>query len=73
MPVATIKTALGVAKDTANTYLAAGAAAGATSLSLQAASVPASSTVTIVDGPLTEQRAVSAGGGSTTLTVAATP
>ena len=57
MPVATIKTAIGVAKDTANTKLAANAAASATSLSLLAASVPALSTLTIVDGQLSPSSA----------------
>lgn len=71
MPLATFKSFLGVAKESSATYLTAAAASGATTLSIAAGVVPASSTVFIWDGPLSESKAVTAGGGTTTLTVAA--
>jgi Phage tail tube protein len=72
MPLATYRSFLGVAKETAGvTSLTAAVAAGATTLTVSNTSVPASSTVFIWDGPLSESKNVSAGGGTTTLTVAA--
>ena len=70
-PLATYRSFLGVAKDSSATTLAAAVAAGATTITIVGTGVPASSTVFIWDGPLSESKAVSAGGGTSTLTVAA--
>jgi hypothetical protein len=71
MPLATYRSFLGIAKDASATTLAAAVAAGATTITIVGTGVPASSTVFIWDGPLSESKAVSAGGGTSTLTVAA--
>jgi hypothetical protein len=71
MPIAAFRAWAGFAKAGAPTYLTASVAAGATSLSVSNTNVPASSTVYIVDGTLSETATVSAGGGTTTLTVGA--
>lgn len=71
MPFSAYKSTWGFAKDTANATLTAAVAAGATTIPVSNTNIPASSTITIIDGPLTEQRAVTAGGGTTSLTVAA--
>ena len=71
MPVASYRSYFGVAKDAANTTLTAAVAAAAVTLPIAGTNVPALSTVTIIDGPLTESRAVTAGGGTNSLTVAA--
>lgn len=71
MPQASYKSYIGIAKDSINTTLSAAVAASATTVPVVGTSVPASSTITIVDGPLTEQRAVTAGGGTSSLTVSA--
>lgn len=72
MPVASFKSFLGVAKQNAATYLTSAVAVGATSIPVNGTVVPASSTIYFIDGALSESRAVTAGGGSSTLTVAAT-
>ena len=61
MPVAAYRSTFGVAKDSVHTTLAAAAASGATSITLaSAAGISATTwTVTIVDGPLTEQTVAS--------------
>jgi hypothetical protein len=71
MPLATYRSFLGLAKDASATTLAAAVAAGATTVTIVGTGVPASSTIFIWDGPLSESRAVTAGGGTSTLTVAA--
>lgn len=71
MPIATYRSFLGIAKETSVTNLTAAVAAGGTSLAVSNTSVPASSTVFLWDGPLSESKNVSAGGGTQTLTVAA--
>lgn len=71
MPVASYRSTFGVQKDGSSTYLTAAVAAGATTIPVNGTSVPASSTIYFVDGPNTEQRAVTGGGGSSSLTVAA--
>lgn len=71
MPIASYRSFAGVAKESANTTLAASTAVGATSVTIAAAAVPASYTIFIWDGVNSESRAVSAGGGTTTLTVSA--
>jgi hypothetical protein len=71
MPLATFKSFLGIAKESSSTTLAAAVAAGATTVTIVGTTVPASSTIFIWDGPLSESRAISAGGGTSTLTVAA--
>lgn len=70
MPAASYASLLGVAKETSTT-LSAAVAAGATTVPIVGTGVPASSTIFIWDGPLSESRAVSAGGGTSSLTVAA--
>lgn len=71
MPIAAFRGWVGFAKAGTPTYLTASVAAGATSLPVAGTSVPASSTVYIVDGANSEVKAVTAGGGTGTLTVAA--
>lgn len=71
MPLATFRSFLGIAKDSSATTLAAAVAASATTVTIVGTGVPASSTIFIWDGPLSESKAVSAGGGTSTLTVAA--
>ena len=71
MPYPTFRSFLGVAKDAIATSLSASVAAAATTITVVGTSVPASSTVFIWDGPSSESRAVTAGGGTSTLTVAA--
>lgn len=71
MPLATYRSFLGVAKESSATTLAAAVAAGATTVTIVGTGVPASSTIFIWDGPLSESKAVSAGGGTSSLTVAA--
>jgi hypothetical protein len=72
MPVASYRSTFGVNKDVTPVTLTSAITAGATSIPVSGTTVPANSTITFVDGPLTEVRAVSAGGGTNTLTVAAT-
>ena len=71
MPTPTYRAAVGFAKDAANVTLTAAVNVGAVTLPVSGTGVVALSTVTIIDGPNSEQRAVTAGGGSTSLTVAA--
>lgn len=71
MPIAAFRGWVGFAKAGTPTYLTSSVNAGATSLPVNGTSVPASSTVYIVDGTLSETATVSAGGGSSTLTVGA--
>jgi len=71
MPNPSFRSFVGVAKDTTNTTLSASVIATATTVPVVGTGIPASSTITIIDGPLTEQRAVTAGGGTSSLTVAA--
>lgn len=71
MPLATYRSFLGVAKDASATTLAAAVAASATTVTIVGTGVPASSTIFIWDGPLSESKAVSAGGGTSSLTVTA--
>jgi hypothetical protein len=70
MPNPSWRSWIGIAKDT-NTTLSAAVAAAATSIPVVGTSIPASSTITFVDGVNTESRVVTAGGGTSTLTVAA--
>lgn len=71
MPQPSWRSWVGLSKDVTPTFLTAAVASGATSIPVSGTNVPASATITIVDGPLTESRAVSAGGGTSTLTVTA--
>src|SRR5215472_2990023 len=71
MPIASFRSWVGFAKAGAPTYLTASVAAAATSLPVSGTVVPASSTVYIIDGAKSETAAVSAGGGTSTLTVPA--
>lgn len=71
MPVAAFRSFAGFAKELATTYLTAAVAAGATSIPINGTSIPASSTIFFIDGTLSESKAVSAGGGTSTLTAAA--
>ena len=71
MPISSNRAWAGFAKAGAPTFLTAAVAAAATSLPVNGTVVPASSTVYIVDGPNSEIATVSAGGGSSTLTVGA--
>lgn len=71
MPLATYRSFLGLAKDAPATTLAAAVAVGATTVTIVGTGVPAASTIFIWDGALSESRAVTAGGGTSTLTVAA--
>ena len=72
MPNPSYRSTWGVAKDSANPTLTASCAAAATTLNVVAAgSITNLWTVTIVDGPLTEQVTCSSAT-STTLTVSAT-
>lgn len=72
MPNPSYRSFIGVAKDSVNTTLSAAVAVGATSIPIVGTGVAASSTIFFVDGPNSESRAVTAGGGTSTLTVAAT-
>ena len=72
MPIAGMRGWVGFAKAGAPTYLTAPVAVGATSIGVNGTSVPASSTIFFIDGVNSESRAVTAGGASSTLTVAAT-
>ena len=71
MPAATFRSWVGVAKGNTATYLTAATAAAATSFPVNGTVVPASSTVYVIDGTKSETLAVTAGGGSSMLTVAA--
>jgi hypothetical protein len=71
MPQPSFRSFIGIAKDSVNTTLSAAVAAGAVTLPVVGTGIAASTTVVIVDGPLSEVRAVSAGGGTSSLTVAA--
>jgi hypothetical protein len=71
MPLASYRSFMGIAKDTLDTYLSAGVAAGATSVPVNGTVIPAASTIFFLDGANSESRAVTAGGGTSTLTVAA--
>lgn len=71
MPNPVYRSFLGVAKESTTTTLAASVAAGATSVTVVGTGVAASTTIFIWDGPNSESRAVTAGGGTSTLTVAA--
>src|ERR1700749_1549252 len=63
----------GFAKAGTPTYLTAGTAVGATSIPVNGTVVPASSTIYFIDGANSESRAVTAGGATPTVPVAATP
>ena len=71
MPIASMRGWVGFAKAGVPSLLTAAVAVGATSVPVSGTTIPASSTIYIVDGILSESRAVTAGGGSGTLTVAA--
>ena len=71
MPTPSYRAWLGFSKDTVNTTLSAAVAASAVTVPIVGTGVAANSTITIIDGPLTESRAVTAGGGTSSLTVAA--
>jgi tail tube protein len=71
MPQPSFRSFIGIAKDSVNTTLSAAVAVGATTLPVVGTGIAASTTVVIVDGPLSEVRAVSGGGGTSSLTVAA--
>lgn len=71
MPLPTYRSFIGLAKEASTTTLAAAVAAGATTVPIVGVGVPASSTIYIWDGPSSETRAVTAGGGTSSLTVAA--
>lgn len=71
MPIASFRSFVGVAKANAPTYATSALTVGATSIPVNGTVVPASSTIYIIDGANSETRAVTAGGGSSTLTVAA--
>ena len=71
MPQPTFLAAIGFTKDNANSTLSAAVAAGATVIPITSTNIPASSTIIIIDGANTEVRAVTAGGGTNSLTVAA--
>lgn len=72
MPQPSFRSFIGIAKDSVNTTLSAAVAVGATSIPVVGTSIAASTTIFFVDGPSSESRAVTAGGGTSTLTVAAT-
>ena len=73
MPKAGMTGWVGFAKQTASpTYLTAATTVGATSIPVSGSNVPASSTIYFIDGVNSESRAVTAGGGTSALTVAAT-
>lgn len=72
MPIAGFRGWVGFAKAGAPTYLTAAVIATATSIPVNGIVVPASSTIYFIDGVNSESRAVTAGGGTSTLTVAAT-
>jgi len=72
MPIAGFRGWVGFAKAGAPTFLTAATTVGATSIPVSGTVVPASSTIYFIDGVNSESRAVTAGGGSSTLTVAAT-
>ena len=71
MPLASFRSFIGVVKDTTTVTLAASTNAGATTVTTAGGNVAASSTNFIWDGPKSESAAVSAGGGTSTLTVPA--
>ena len=71
MPNPSFRSFVGIAKDSINTTLSAAVAVGATTLPVVGTGIAASSTVFIVDGPLSESRTVTAGGGTSSLTVSA--
>jgi hypothetical protein len=71
MPYPSTMSVCAIAKDAIATTLAAAVAAAATTVTVVGTAVPASSTIFIWDGPNSESRAVTAGGGTSTLTVAA--
>lgn len=73
MPFASYRSFIGVAKQsTGYAYLTAAVASGATSIPISNTTVPAASTIFFIDGTNSESVAVSAGGGTQTLTTAAT-
>lgn len=71
MPLPTYRSFIGLSKDSVSTTTSAAVAVGATSLPIVGTGVAAGSTVYIWDGGSSEVRAVTAGGGTSTLTVAA--
>lgn len=71
MPNPSFKSFLGVAKDTQDVYLVTAIAASATAITVSA-SVAASTTVFFIDGASSESKNVTAGGGTTSLTIGAT-
>src|SRR5215472_18869927 len=72
MPIASFRSWVGFAKQTASpTYLTASVAAAATSIPVSCTVVPASSTIYFIDGAKSESATLTAGGGTGTLTVAA--
>lgn len=72
MPISSFRSWVGFAKANASTYTTAATAIGATSIPVNGTVVPASSTIYFIDGQNSETGTVSAGGGSSTLTVSAT-
>jgi hypothetical protein len=72
LPISGNRSWVGFAKAGTPTYLTAAVIATATSIPVNGIVVPASSTIYFIDGANSESRAVTAGGGSSTLTVAAT-
>lgn len=71
MPLPTYRSFIGISKDTVTTTTSAAVAAGATTVPIVGTGVAAGSTIYIWDGPNSESRAVTAGGGTSSLTVAA--
>lgn len=72
MPISSFRSWVGFAKANASSYLTSAVTLGATSIPVNGTVVPASSTIYFIDGVNSETRAVTGGGGSSTLTVAAT-
>ena len=72
MPIAANRAWVGFAKAGTPTYLTAATTVGATSIPVNGTVVPASSTIYFIDGANSESATVSAGGGTSTLTVGAT-
>jgi len=72
LPIPSYGAFIGVAKANPSTYLTAATAVGAVSIPVNGTVVPVASTIYFIDGANSESRAVTAGGGSGTLTVAAT-
>jgi hypothetical protein len=72
MPIAGNRAWVGFAKAGAPTYLTSATAVAAVSIPVNGTVVPASSTIYFIDGANSESATVTAGGGSSTLTVAAT-